>query len=84
MTLSPPHPQGRRLSLSREARRRCIALLVRLLTVLWPPLVASSLWRCLPLPTTCMCCVPDTGLCPFVPGAHARPQGALSGEAMWM
>lgn len=23
-------------------------------------------------------------LCPFVPGAHARPQGALSGEALWM
>ena len=43
VTLSPPHPQGRRLSLSREARRRYIAQLVRLLTLLWPPLVASSL-----------------------------------------
>lgn len=31
-----------------------------------------------------VCCVPDTGLCPFVPGAHARPQGSLSGEALWM
>ena len=50
MTLSPLHPQSRRLSLSREARRSYIAQVVRLLTplwlaagCLWPPLVASWL-----------------------------------------